>query len=97
MAIAVATCTSMSIGIFPLVLGMFADRLVLSLEQTGVLATVIQGGFGIGGILVLRLRHAQHWRGLLSAAALLAAILNGATMFAGSLRAVMSPASPVRY
>ncbi len=89
MAIAVATCASMSIGIFPLVLGMFADRLLLSLEQTGILATAIQGGFGIGGILVLRLRHTPHWRGLLSAAALLAAILNGATMFPGALRAVM--------
>jgi predicted MFS family arabinose efflux permease len=88
-AIAVATCASMTVGIFPLVLGMFADRLSLSLEQTGVLATVAQGGFGIGGLLVLRLRRAQHWRRLLSGATLLAAILNGATMFAGSLLPVM--------
>lgn len=88
-AIAVATCASMTVGVFPLVLGMFADRLSLSLEQTGVLATVVQGGFGIGGLLVLRLRRSRRWRGLLSGATLLAATLNGATMFAGSLLPMM--------
>jgi len=88
-AIAVATCASMTIGIFPLVLGMFADRFSLSLEQTGILATMIQAGYGIGGLLVLRLRGVTHWRALLLGASFLAAVLNGAAMFAPSPGALM--------
>jgi predicted MFS family arabinose efflux permease len=88
-AIAVATCASMIVGVFPLVLGMFADRLSLSLEQTGVLATTGQIGFGIGGALVFQLRHTQHWRRLLFVAAILATVFNGMTMWAGSLLSVI--------
>ena len=89
-AILVATCASMSIGILPLVLGMFADRFSLSLEKIGVLATVGQVGFGIGSSFVVRLRRVDDWRILLCGAAILAAIFNGLTMFTDAWLLVLS-------
>lgn len=89
-AILVATCSSMTVGILPLVLGMFADRFSLSLAQTGVLATVGQVGFGVGSGLVVRLRRVEVWRRLLCAAAILAAVFNGLTMIADAWLLVLS-------
>jgi cyanate permease len=80
----------MTVGILPLVLGMFADRFSLSLAQTGVLATVGQVGFGVGSGLVVLFRRVEVWRRLLCAAAILAAIFNGLTMLADAWLLVLS-------
>jgi predicted MFS family arabinose efflux permease len=80
----------MTVGILPLVLGMFSDQFSLSLEQTGVLATVGQVGFGLGSISVLRLRRINAWRKTLFAAAGLAAFFNALTMFADAWALVLT-------
>jgi len=90
LAVTVATLTSMLIGILPLGIGMFADRLSLSLEQTGVLASAIQIGSGVGGLAVLKLRRMPHWRSVAFVCATLAALLNALTVFAHSAFSLMS-------
>jgi len=84
LAIFVATLASMLVGILPLALGMFADRLSLPLEQTGLLASAVQIGSGIGGLAVLKLRRLPHWRTLALWCGVLAAALNALTALAHS-------------
>ena len=90
LAIAVATLASMLIGILPLGIGMFADRLSLSLGQTGVLASAVQIGLGIGGLAVMKLRRVPHWRLLTFLCAMLAAVLNALTALAHSALALIT-------
>jgi len=89
LAVTVATLASMLVGILPLGIGMFADRFSLSLEQTGVLASAIQAGSGIGGLAVIRLRRLPHWHSLMFICAVLATALNALTVVATSAPALM--------
>lgn len=80
----------MLVGILPLGTGMFADRFSLSLEQTGLLASVVQVGMGIGGLAILKLRSDSHWRSWAFACATLAALLNALTVLAHSALSLMA-------
>lgn len=90
LAVTVATLASMLVGILPLGIGMFADHFSLSLGETGVLASAVQAGAGIGGLAVLLLRRFPHWRALMFGCALLGMLLNALTVFAHSAAVLMS-------